>query len=269
MELSQSTCLITGASGGIGQAIARSLYAQGAALVLVGRNPAALNALNTELGGAHQCLVADIMAPAGRNQIAAAVSGNPALTLVVQAAGSSSFGEFGEQTDADIENTIALNLTAPMLIARAILPALLQRPQATLVNVGSAFGNIGFPCFSTYCASKFGLRGFTEALQREYAGSALNIVYFAPRATQTSFNSSAVDEMNRVLGNQTDSPERVAEELVRLLKRGRRRAVVGWPEKLFCRLNGLLPELVDRALASKRNTIIEFAKQHHLEGKQL
>lgn len=268
MDFRQVNCLITGATGGIGRAIATALYAEGASLILVGRDLPTLAQLNGELGGGHQCLEANIITESGRQAVAETVINNQAVNMVVQAAGSSSFGQFTDLSDMDIEHTIALNLTAPMLIAHGILPALLARGTTTLVNVGSAFGNIGYPCFSTYCASKFGLRGFTEALHREFSPSGVSIVYFAPRATQTSFNSSAVDQMNQTLGNQIDSPQRVAAAFIHALKQGRRRTVVGWPEKLFCRLNGMLPELVDKALAFKLKTIVAFARQHHLEGKQ-
>ncbi len=137
------------------------------------------------------------------------------------------------------------------------------------MNVGSAFGYIGFPCFSTYCASKFGLRGFTEALQREYAHSGMRAIYFAPRATWTPFNSVAVDGMNRALGNHMDRPEIVAQALLRVVQRRQRRAVVGWPEKLICRLNGLWPELVDQVLATKVKTVVKFARQQQPEENPL
>ena len=127
-----------------------------------------------------------------------------------------------------------------------------------MVNVGSTFGSIGFPCHAAYCASKFGLRGFTESLIREYAHSPVNFYYLAPRATQTSINSDAVVSMNRALGNQMDPPERVADALVAQLEGNKSRWFIGFPEKVFARINGVLPGIVDRALIKKLPVIQRF-----------
>lgn len=261
MNLNDITCLITGASGGIGAAIARALDDRGTQLILVGRRMPALEELNATLGNRHQLLCADISSEEGRQEITARVAADDSLRLVIQSAGISSFNRFEHQTEQEMEQSLKVNLLAPMLITHALLPLFLARKGGTIVNVGSAFGSIGFPCFSTYCASKFGLRGFSESLQRELAGTPVDVRYFAPRATQTTFNSPAIDGMNEALGNKVDTPETVAAALIRMLESNKRRAVVGWPEKLFCRLNGLWPELVDRDLAKKRQTIIDFARQ--------
>jgi len=258
------TCLLTGASGGIGQAMAIALDKAGCILVLVGRDAASLEKLNNSLGNKHQILLADIATQEGIASITDAAENNQGLSMIIQAAGTSSFSEFCSQSAEHIRHTIELNLTVPMLLSRAVLPILETRKNACLVNVGSAFGSIGFAGFSSYCASKFGLRGFTEALQREYLKSNVSIKYFAPRATQTSFNSSAVDHLNEALGNTVDSPEIVAEALLTFLKKDGRRKVVGWPETFFCRLNGFLPGLVDNALSRKHSTIIKYAKQNKL-----
>jgi short-subunit dehydrogenase len=136
------------------------------------------------------------------------------------------------------------------------------RPEATIVNIGSTFGSIGHPGFSTYCATKFGLRGFTESLRRELSDTKVGVFYIAPRATQTDMNSEAVAELNRELGNAMDQPEVVVDEIIRLLKT--RRAgdyFLGWPEKLFVRLNGLLPRVVVGAISKQLATIKRLAGQ--------
>ena len=137
-----------------------------------------------------------------------------------------------------------------------------QQPEAVIVNVGSAFGSIGYPGFSGYCASKFGLRGFTEALKRELAASQVRVLYFAPRATDTSINSAAVVEMNQQLGTRMDSPDFVAAQLLAQLKSSQSRRFLGWPEQLFVRLNALFPAIVDKALRGKLAIITKFASQH-------
>ena len=127
-----------------------------------------------------------------------------------------------------------------------------------IVNIGSIFGSIGHPGFAAYCASKFGLKGFTEALQRELHGSSIRVLYLAPRATHTDLNSMAVTALNEALGNNVDSPEQVAKALMDILASKRRQQYLGWPENLFVRLNGLFPGLVHNALVRKLHII-----RHH------
>ncbi|MDY6949446.1 MAG: SDR family NAD(P)-dependent oxidoreductase [Pseudomonadota bacterium] len=131
--------------------------------------------------------------------------------------------------------------------------------QAHIVNIGSVLGTIGFAGNSVYCATKFGLRGFSEALRRELADTGIKVHYFAPRATRTAFNSDLVDDMNDALGNASDEPADVARSIVRALQADRLEYVIGWPEKFFARLNALLPRLVDMALRPKLPTIRKFA----------
>lgn len=127
------------------------------------------------------------------------------------------------------------------------------------MNIGSSLGAIGYPGYSVYCASKFALRGFSEALHRELTGSGLKVLYLAPRATRTALNSEAVYALNSELGVQMDSPHWVAEQITTALIRETRWRWLGWPEALFTRLNALLPALVDKALAKQLPVIARHA----------
>jgi len=141
-----------------------------------------------------------------------------------------------------------------------MLPLLKTRAQAAIVNIGSTFGSIGHPGFASYCASKFGLRGFTEALRREVSDTNIQVFYIAPRAVQTDMNSAAVVQLNRELGNTMGEPAVVVDALLRLLtKNAGGDYFLGWPEKLFVRLNGLLPKVVDGALSKQLTTIKRLA----------
>ena len=121
------------------------------------------------------------------------------------------------------------------------------------------FGSIGYPGYVAYSATKFAVRGFTEALRRELADSNVAVKYLAPRATRTAMNPASVEEMNARLGVTMDSADRVASELVVLLQGRKHSAVVGWPEKAFARINALLPGIVDRAVRGQLPLIREFA----------
>lgn len=256
-QLTGKRVLLTGASGGIGRAIARSLATEGASLLLVARHPDELLLLSQQLPGHHSCFSADLTSTADLQALTEFVKATGGIDVLINNAGASQFALTAEQ---DYEKQISLNLLAPMQLCQSMLPILQQKPAATIVNIGSAFGSIGYPGFSGYCASKFGLRGYTEALKRELSSKQLRVCYFAPRATQTAINTAAVVAMNQELGNAMDSPDAVAAELLTQLKTGQPRRFVGWPEKLFARLNGLLPELVDNAIGSKLAVILKYAR---------
>ncbi|WP_024873300.1 SDR family oxidoreductase [Tolumonas lignilytica] len=259
MKLDQARILLTGASGGIGQALARHLAAQGARLLLQGRNTEQLTQLAASLPHPeqHQIIAADLCDPAGRNTLLTQIADLSPLNVVINNAGTNQFAWLEQQSEAQIHQQIQLNLEVPILLSRAVLPYL--APQGVIMNIGSSLGSIGYPGYSVYCASKFALRGFSEALNRELQGSGRQVLYFAPRATKTSLNSATVNAMNEALGTQSDSADVVALQAVDALSRNQLRRWVGWPEKLFVRLNALFPHLVDKAIAKQLPIIHRFA----------
>jgi short-subunit dehydrogenase len=186
---------------------------------------------------------------------------------VVQAAGLNRFGLVEQQDDEAIAAQVALNLVAPMLLTRRLLPLLRERPRALLLFVGSTFGAIGYPGFAPYSATKFGLRGFAEALRRELADGPVRVLYLAPRATRTAMNAGAVVEMNRALRVAMDPPAQVAAAIVQALRDESPERHLGWPERFFARLNRLLPRVVDRALRGQLATIQRFAHSEPEENR--
>jgi short-subunit dehydrogenase len=249
MNAVRHSAVLVGASGGIGGAIARSLAPGCKRLLLVGRDRARLDALAGELAttSAVAPLAADIATAAGRRAVADAAAAQ-ACDLLINCAGTGELAWFAEQSDEAIENIIGTNLVAPMLVVHALLPVLATAPKATIVNVGSIFGYLGYPGCATYSASKFGLRGFTEALRRELAGSRIRVMHLAPRSTRTSLNSDAMYALNAGLGVAVDDPQVVANALLAMLASPRRERLLGFPERLFARLNQLLPQVVDQGM---------------------
>lgn len=140
-----------------------------------------------------------------------------------------------------------------------LLGHLRSRPRAAILNIGSVFGHIGYPGYALYSASKFALRGFSQALRRELAGSRVQVHDLAPRATRTPINPPAVVAMNAELGVTMDPPGVVARRARELLATDTVEGVIGWPEKFFARLNAVLPRLVDRALAKQLPVIRRHA----------
>lgn len=253
MDLHGKRVILTGATGGIGAALCAALLASGAQVLAVGRSAARLATLAAaQPQGRVVAVVADLSSAEGRARLVQAAREQPAPPqLLVLGHAHSAFGLFGQQGAADLENVLHTNLVAPALLVHALLPVLAENPEAAVVAIGSTFGSIGFPAFAGYSASKFGLRGLFEALAREYADSPVRFQYLSPRATRTAFNSAAVDALNAELKTPSDTPEQVARQLIRAIERGDLRRQLGWPEKLFARLNGALPALVDRSLRAQ------------------
>ena len=262
MQLQDRCILLTGATGGIGRAAALQLAARGAKLWLSGRREGELQELAAQIrreGGRAEVLVADLTERgAARDLIARLRSVEPRLDIVINCAGAMHFGYFESTPPEAIEQLWRTNVLAPMQLVQAAVPALRQGG-GLIVNVGSIFGSIAFPCFATYSSTKFALRGFSEALRRELSGSGVDVLYFAPRYTRTALNSGAVSDMARAVGMNQDEPEAVGAALVEAIERNRKERYLGWPEKLFVRINAWFPRLVDAALRKQGQQMKPYA----------
>lgn len=267
MQLQGKQVLLSGATGGIGSEIAKLLAAQGATLHLVGRNSDTLAKLSKQLSAAAACypLVADIGTEEGRKKVAEhCLAQTEGIHLLINCAGINEFGLFHTLPEKAIVQLINVNITAPLLLTRQLLPTLQKNGPSQIVNVGSTFGSIGYPGFATYSATKFALRGFSEALRRELADTDIRVSYIAPRATKTAINNEQVVAMNHELGVAMDDPIKVANAVIKvILKRQGGNTFLGWPEKLFVRINALLPALVDNALFKQLPIIRRYAAHAH------
>jgi len=260
VNLRGKTVVVTGAAGGMGELIAGALAERGCSLILSDLNESGLKQLQEKVSGHPTIVAADLCTADGLNKLAEACRMQGSVDVLVNAAGISDFGMFEDMPAARIGLALDVNLRAPMQLTQALLPLLKSAPEAAIINIGSTFGAIGYPGFSAYCASKAGLRGFTEALRRELADTAIDVCYLAPRATRTNMNANSVVAMNEKLGNAMDPPQVVVDQLLVLLEGGKSGDFfLGWPEKLFVRVNGLLPSIVDAALGKQLQDIKVFA----------
>ncbi len=247
MKLEGKLVLLTGASGGSAKRWPRSWRPRGTP-VAARTQGQCTGRLRKELPHPerHQTVIADLGSPQERAKLLQHPALDEGLDVLINNAGCNQFAWLEDQSSEQVERQLLLNVEAPIQLTRMLLPRL--RKPAVIMNVGSSFGAIGYAGYSVYCASKFALRGFSErsaaSRRNRHPGAAL-----CSRATRTRLNSEAAYEMNAELGTHTDSPQDVAEEAVIALCNETRRSWLGWPEKLFVRLNGLLPGLVDRALA--------------------
>lgn len=257
-------CVLTGANGGIGSQVAAALAPRCTSMLLVGHEDSALSAIQQQLQSAHpqlrvERLAADLSSAEGRAFVVQQAQQLPdGINLLINNAGILDFHEYASQQERLIEATIGINLLAPMMLTHSLLPMLREAGSAQVVSIGSVFGELGYPGFAAYCASKFGLHGFSQALRRECLGTGVRVRYFAPRATQTGINSSAVNQMNQELGTNMDEPSLVAQRFVQFLAGDQAEMLLGWPEKFYVFLNKLRYQITDGAIGKQLPVIKKY-----------
>ncbi|WP_223544949.1 SDR family oxidoreductase [Pseudomonas sp. A-B-19] len=268
MRLSEARVVLTGASGGIGLAIATALCASGARVLAVARHREPLAPL-LELYPRNLCWVrADLTLLCDRRQVLEQARSSGGINLLINAAGVNHFAMLEQLDDSEINSMLAVNIGAPMCLTKLMLPLLKQADSAMVVNVGSTYGSIGYPGYASYCATKFALRGFSEALRRELADTRVSVLYVAPRATRTSMNSPAAQALNDALKANVDDPQTVAAAVIHAIAGDRRDLYLGWPERFFVRLNSFLPHLVDRGLRKQLPLIRRLSQKPDQENPE-
>lgn len=267
MKLHEACVILTGASGGIGLAIAEALCVAGAQVLAVSRHALPLTPLIERFPQQLSWVHADLTLPHDRHQVLAAARTLGGVNLLINAAGTNQFALLEQLDDDHINTLLTLNVGVPISLTRLLLPLLREAPGAMVVNVGSTYGSIGYPGYVTYCASKFALRGFSEALRRELADTRIGVLYVAPRATRTPMNSQAAQALNDAIKSGVDDPQVVAQAVMHAIAGDRRDLYLGWPERFFVRLNSLLPGLIDRSLRKQLPLIQRFSHANNPEKK--
>jgi short-subunit dehydrogenase len=271
MKLAGTRILLTGASGGIGRCLALEFARRGAGVALLGRDASRLQAVLQSvhaIGGSGLCVPFDLARREGHAAVVARVNSElGGLDMLVNNAGVSRFATYAEDDPQALCNLVDINLTGALLLTRAVLPALVRRRAGHIVNIGSILGSIAVPHFAAYSATKFALRGFSEALRRELAGSGVRVTYVAPRTTLTGMNTDLVREFFSATRTAVDRPEQVASHIAAAVEQGRSDIYLGWPERFFVRLNGMLPRLVDSALVRQARIADRLLHPHaRVEG---
>ena len=209
--------LITGASRGIGRAIARRLAATGTTLLLHGRDGEALAAAAAEIAGTGaraEVLTADLADPAAVADLAErALAGGP-VDVLVNNAGVPLVKTLGDIGVDEWQRAVAVNLTAPFLLTRALTPAMPRG--GSVVNVSSVAGRSAFPGWSAYCATKFGLEGFSLAVREELRAAGVRVINVYPAATATDLWDHVDGDFDR---SRMMPPEETAEAVAYALSR--------------------------------------------------
>ena len=247
---SERRVLITGASSGIGAAVAEQLARKDCFLVLTARRTERLESLAAafDLDADQYLLVpGDITDPAHRAHLFSVIDEElDGLDVLINNAGIGAVGSF-DQADAErLRHIMEVNFFAPVELIRELLPLLERSDQPVIANVGSVLSQFAVPDKSEYCASKFALRGFSEALRYELREDGIAVVNFHPNTTRSEFFDNLVDQDGELKTNPLSmSPEKVAAKLIKSIERRSPevtltlsgKAVV-WAKHLFPKLTG-------------------------------
>lgn len=238
-RLNGKLVVVTGAAGGIGSLLAAGLRGEGARVIGVDQ---------AECTNCDESIVADLSSEKGIAALAINLADRP-VDILCNVAGVQFFGPYERQELAKIWRGYAVNLIAPAMLIRAVLPGMQLRGEGQIVSIGSVMGSVNYPHFATYSSAKAGLRGLSEGLRRELHGSGIAVTYIAPRAVNTPFNSEEVRRFLTVAKMRADEPQAVVAVMVEAIVARRKDLTVGIAERFYSRLNGIFPRLVDAGLA--------------------
>lgn len=263
---SGGTAVLTGAASGIGEALAHGLARRGTDLVLLDRDAERLDAVVAAIRAAHpdrriETHVVDLADAAATDQVAAEIrAAHPRVRLLINNAGVALGGRFDQVTLEEFLWVIEINFRAVVRLTHALLPSLKAEPGAHLVNLSSLFGIIAPAGQAAYSASKFAVRGFTEALRHELVDDGVGVTSVHPGGIRTRIAASArvgsgVSREEYEAGRKqfekllSIDPAKAAEVILRGVERRRGRVLIGWSAKLPDLLARIAPASYGRILA--------------------
>ena len=221
-DLTGKTALVTGATGGIGGAIARALHAQGATVLCAGTRIQVLDQLVAELGERAIAVAADLKDPsAGEMLVKRAESDLGKLDILVNNAGFTRDGLAMRMKDEDWSEVIEVNLTAAFRLARASLRGMMKRREGRIISITSVVGVSGNPGQANYCAAKAGMIGMTKSLAQEVASRGITVNCVAPGFIETPMTDALNEQQReRILQNlpagRLGRPDEIAASVVYL-----------------------------------------------------
>lgn len=255
-SLHERRVVITGASSGVGRALALELAQYSPRLILVARSEQPLAELSDELikrgAAAAEAVVGDVTDPEVRAKIVERVGDQwGGLDILVNNAGVSALSRFADSRETTLRKIMEVNFFAVTELTRQCLPMLRSGDDSLVVNVGSALGHRGAPLNGDYSASKFALRGWSEALRAELSRSAVGVLVVSPGTIDTDFFDHLVAPAQPTpWGKQKGvSPETVARQIVRAIRLRRHEIYPNWRGRLLVGINRCCPGLVDRLMS--------------------
>jgi hypothetical protein len=253
MTTTWSRALITGASSGIGRALAVRLAAEGVDLVLVARGAQRLDDLATELEGAHgvavEAIAADLTIAEERRRVEARLVAEPAVDLLVNNAGFGSYGAFVELDLENEVNEIELNVVALVRLTHTVLPLMVERGRGWILHVSSMASLQATPGHATYGATKAFVTSFSESVHEEVRGSGVRVTAVLPGYTHTEFHERAqLTGTAKIPAQLWQTAEACAAEALDGARAGRAVVVTGRVNQVVATGGALLPRAVKRRI---------------------
>jgi short-subunit dehydrogenase len=247
VRLEGKTVLLTGATGGLGAAIARALSGRGATLVLSGRRTEALSELADALPGAHRVVAADLAQEGAADRLAADAG---EIDCLVANAGLPGTGAVESFSTDELQRALRVNLEAPMILARALARPMKDRGEGHLVFVSSLAGKAPSPRTAIYAATKFGLRGFALCLRADLAGTGVGVSLVVPGFIRDA-GMFADSGAKPPPGLGTSTPEQVAAGIVKAIEHDRVEvAVAPLRQRALAHLGLASPRVAMRAIVA-------------------
>ncbi len=256
MDLQGKTALVTGAGGGIGRAISLSLARKGCSLALVDIDPAVLAQTRDLAAQSGVRTSVEQLDVADREGVALlpqrVLAAHESVDILINNAGVAVAGKFKQLSEADFDWLFEINFHGLVRMTRAYLPLPRKRPEAQIVNISSVFGLISLPGHTAYCASKFAVRGFSNALRLELAGSSVGVTVVHAGGVATSIASRArissaiaPDDAARQIKEFEKKlklpPEEAGEIIVKAIEKRRPRVLVGQDAQVVALIERLAP----------------------------
>jgi len=249
--------IITGASSGIGRALAIELARCGSSLILVARSGDKLASLAAELAQASGTIVtvtADITVAQDRERIIETAEAElGGIDGLINNAGVGGSGHFISADEALMRQTFETNFFGPVELTRLAVPLLTSGTDSFILNVASMCGRRGMPAWPEYSASKFALCGFTESMRAEFARFDIDVLLVLPGLVNSEFSQHHLRDDAKVKTKQLDGlpPQYVAEKIRRAIERNATETVLGGDAKWMIRLNRWFPRIVDRLISRR------------------
>jgi len=257
VELQGARVLLTGATGGLGHAIARALHAKGANLILTGRRVDVLEPLAKELGA--RSIAADLSSMAA---IGGVLEEAGDIDVLIANAALPGTGQLTDFTLEQIDTNLAVNLRAPIVMTQAVLPQMLARGSGHIVIIGSVSSITSSPGSSLYNATKFGVRGFSNALRQDLHGTGVGVSIVMPgfvRDAGMAVEGGLLEQLPP--GVRTVSPEQVAKGVLRAIRRNKGQVVVAPREmRIGATIGSVAPGL--GAAVQRMSGAAEIAASH-------
>lgn len=254
-RLDGARTILTGASSGIGYALALELARHRARSVVVARREDRLHQLAEAIrsaGGEVELVVGDVTDPLVRRRLLeVAVNRYGGLDVLINNAGMGAFGPFDQATPERLRRVMEVNFFALAELTRAAVPLLKQGRKPIIVNISSVLGHRAVPGSSEYCASKFAVQGLSEALRVELRPYGIDLLVVCPGLTRTEFTANAIQPSAKPdwPAHPGVTPEYVARKTVQAVCAGQREIMPFAWGKVLCWLNWIAPSWVDRFLA--------------------